>query len=727
MNILIAGGAGTLLNNVLIKLHKEGHKVSILTGNRFSGKEEYRKYFELYKFPYDASCLNEIFESAAPDVTIFMGAYDTNFDWKNEESDAVKYTGSLANILMGYAMHGKGRFIYVSSHEVFGESYSENITEEDVTTPNGFKAQAIAQGESMCDNYRKNREMDIVTVRLDHVYCLPEKRLDIKDTITSMCLEALEEKTIHYAKETYISPLYENDAVEALYKLISAESHKKSLYHISPENAVSEEELANMIRDAINPEVDVISTPGTRAYRRVLSGRLFDYEFTNPGFYNLGEMIRRISAHMKKKTYAFLTDEESGLPMAQRFKKKAGWFVKVAIPFLENIIAFIPCFLIYSKAAGSAYFAKLDIFLLYVLLFAIIYGQQQATFSALLAVVGFFINNTRERTGFDLLLDSNTYVWIAQVFIVGLAVGYMRDQIIKLKKESEEEKDYLKQQIDDIGVINSTNVRVKSILETQVINQADSIGKIYGITSSLDQLSPEEVLFYAAETVGDVMKTDDVAIYLVSNADYARLFSSTSAKARHLGNSIKYPEMGDLYETISANRVFINRKMDSRYPLMANAIFENGQMQMIIMVWGLSWENMTLGQANRLVVVSALIQNAVLRANRYLLALEDERYEAGTKMLEKNSFKSLLDAFMKAESKDLTECAVIRIELNNFDKNAVIGIVEKSLRQSDYYGRLDDDAVYALLSNTTEQDAVYVLNRLTDKGLDARILEDNSL
>ena len=36
MNILIAGGSGVFLNNLIIKLNKEGHKVSILTGNRFA-------------------------------------------------------------------------------------------------------------------------------------------------------------------------------------------------------------------------------------------------------------------------------------------------------------------------------------------------------------------------------------------------------------------------------------------------------------------------------------------------------------------------------------------------------------------------------------------------------------------------------------------------------------------------------------------------------------------
>ena len=724
MNILIAGGAGTFLNNILVKCHKEGHKVSVLTGNRFTNKDDYQKCFEVYKFPYDASCLNEIFESAAPDVTIFMGAYDTNFLWKNEEADSVKYMASLANILMGYAMWGKGRFIYLSSEEVFGDSYNAEISEDTPVTPNGFRAQSISQGEELCDNYRINREMDIVNVRFDSLYCMPEKRADVLDLVNKMCLEALEDRTIHYVKDSYLSPTYERDCVEGLYRIVTCNDHNANLYQISSGSTISEQEIAEIVRENMNPECDVLSVPSVLGNKRVLSGWLFEGEFGQPYFNSLEEMIKRIAIQMKKKSYVFLTGEDAKVPFLQALKKKLGWFAKVIIPFLENIIIFIPCFMFYNRAADSKYFARLDIYLLYVLLFAIVYGQQQATFSALLAVAGYFFRQSYERTAFEILLDGNTYVWVAMLFIVGLTVGYMRDQIKKLKQEGEEEKAYLEQQVDDIQDINATNVRVKSVLETQVINQTDTVGKIYGLTSSLDQYSPEEVLFFAAETVGKLVKSDDVAIYLISNADYARLFSSTSEKSRSLGNSIRYTEMGEMYETLRENKVFINRKMDGRYPNMANAIFENEQMQMIIMVWGLSWESMTLGQANQLTVVSALIQNAVLRANRYLAALEDKRYVGDTQMLETESFKALLDAFVKAEHKGLTECTVLKVEIGDNDRNEVIKAVEAGVRQSDYFGYIDDASIYVLLSNTSSEDAQFVLKRFRDKALVCNITEE---
>ena len=35
MNVLLIGGSGSLINNLIIKLKKEGHRVYLLTGSRY--------------------------------------------------------------------------------------------------------------------------------------------------------------------------------------------------------------------------------------------------------------------------------------------------------------------------------------------------------------------------------------------------------------------------------------------------------------------------------------------------------------------------------------------------------------------------------------------------------------------------------------------------------------------------------------------------------------------
>lgn len=130
----------------------------------------------------------------------------------------------------------------------------------------------------------------------------------------------------------------------------------------------------------------------------------------------------------------FVNEDKEG-SILKNLWEKWKWLVRALVPFIENLICFIPFFMLNNRTVGSQYFANLDPFLLYVLLFAIVYGQQQATFSAICAVAGYMFRQMYTRTGFEVLLDYNTYVWIAQLFILGLVVGYMRDQIRTMRAE----------------------------------------------------------------------------------------------------------------------------------------------------------------------------------------------------------------------------------------------------------------------------------------------------
>ena len=724
MNVLLIGGSGSLINSLIIKFKKEGHRVYLLSGSR-NEKAPYQKVFERYNFPYDCACLNEIFESIHMDLTIFLGAYDTNYKWNHEEADAVQYSSGLMNILMSYAMKNQGRFVYLSSDEVYSLGSDTNLTEEDPPTPIGVRNMLLAQAEEMCESYRVSREKDILTLRLDHVYGIPKRRSECRDKCSKMCLEAFDSDKITVNENSRFALLYETDAVEFIYRLAVADSHKYTLYNVSSCKEIGEPELAEVVKQYSGEGTQILSLSGEKK-RIVLSNERFIDEFGKQFYCNDNDIVKRICRTMQLNRPAFYSDEEKQKSLVQRIFDRGGWLIKAMIPFVENLIAFIPFFMLNNRATDSKYFAKLDFFLIYVLIFAIVYGQQQAVFSAVLATIGYCFRQMYTQSGFELMLDTNTYVWIAQIFILGLVVGYMRDQISMLRRESKEEKEFLSGQLGDMKDINSSNVRVKDALETQIVNPNDSVGKIYSITSALDQRSPEEVLFYAADMLSTLVKSKDVAIYNIVNDNYARLFSATSKKARSLGNSVKYKEqLGSMYEVLVNKKVFINRKMEEGLPMMANMIFDDdGHPLIMLMVWTLPWENMTLGQANQLIVISALIKGAVVRSTRYLQALQEKRYIEGTKVLEEEAFGLLLNAFQNAEKNGLAECVLVRINMREGENlHNLSANLYQHLRQSDIMG-LAEGTLHVLLANTSRNDADFVQKRFDKMGVDSEIVED---
>ncbi len=721
MNILLAGGSCSLINSMILKLRKEGHRVCLLTGDKYR-HNKYERVFEKYEFSYDCENLNDILESVNADVTILMGAFDTNYHWDGEERETVPFISHLVNILVSYSMTNKKRLIFLSSDEIYNGNYTEDIKEEEPFSGAGIRAGALSQAENICENFRVNRGLDIITLRLDHLYNIPKERKDVNNICADMCLDCMRDGHIKARTEHTFSLLCENDAVEYIYQFVKTSHHKYSLYNLSSNDVVSELKLATMVQKAMGIESNIVTFSDSNG-RCVLSGNRFEEEFGVHAFGNLEKNIKDMASYMKKHEAAFLKGEELKLPWWKMLYEKWKWLIKILFPFFENLVCFIPFFMMNNRTVGSEYFANLDPFLLYVLLFAIVYGQQQATFSAILAVAGYMFRQMYTRSGFEVLIDYNTYVWIAQLFILGLVVGYMRNQIRTMRLESQELEEHLHRQIVDIRDINESNVRVKEVMEQQLIDHKDSIGKIYSITAGLEQRMPDEVIFYAVEMLGKLMQTKDVALYNVVNKDYARIFSASSQKARSLGNSIRYREMTDIYDALKEQKVYINKKMDEQYPLMARGIYEGEEVQMIVMMWGLSWEKMTLGQANFLTVVSYLIQNAVLRAQRYMQALEEKRYSQNSRILEPEAFESLVQAYMKAKLKNLVECVLIKVDVQNSEYQKTDEQMSGYMRNSDYMGMLPDGNLYVLLTNTTREDAVIVQDRFEKNGYKTEYVE----
>lgn len=93
MIVFLVGGESRLMDDLITKMEKEGHKTYLLTENG-TEEEKYRRVFERYDFPYDSESVQEIFSNVNPDLVLFLGAYDTNYDW----SDARKSLSAIRRI-----------------------------------------------------------------------------------------------------------------------------------------------------------------------------------------------------------------------------------------------------------------------------------------------------------------------------------------------------------------------------------------------------------------------------------------------------------------------------------------------------------------------------------------------------------------------------------------------------------------------------------------------------
>ena len=128
-------------------------------------------------------------------------------------------------------------------------------------------------------------------------------------------------------------------------------------------------------------------------------------------------------------------------------------------------------------------------------------------------------------------------------------------------------------------------------------------------------------------------------------------------------------------------------------------------------------------EANRLTIVGALIQNAVVRANRYLEALKNRRYVEGTNVLDEEAFAQLVKAFSDAREKGLTEYTLLEVLAGGEDYEKVAIALGSAIRQTDYLGILKGGRLYALLSNTGRENVGGIMERFQNAGYDSRLEE----
>ena len=727
MDIMLVGSASPMMRNLSLKLYKEGHRIYVLSGNR-NPSNHYEYVFERYDFPYDSASIVEVFQSVNPDVTILMGAFDGNLSGEDPRREAVWYAAGLQNILLSWSALEKGRLIYLSSVEVYGNSYHIPITESIRPVPRGIRPRMLFQGEESCRFYQEQLKKDVLILRLDRLHDVPkDKREATLGICQSKCLDAFQNGTVTFRKNYKYGLTYMGDAVESIYKLAVCERHKYGLYHISSGEAYSELQIADAIGRFLGKELEKIDNTLEEQKLIILSNERLKEEFEFKSLCGPEETIQKTLRYMKNHSGRFLDRTHQGWDIWHRIYFKTTELLGALVPYIENLIFFIPFFMLNNRAVGSQYFSKIDFYLIYVLLFAVVHGQRQATFSALLAMAGYLFRQMYNKTGISVVTDYNTYVWISEIFIVGLVVGYMKDQLNFLKEEKNQEVDFLSERVTDITDINDSNLRVKEGLITQVVNYDYSLGTVYNMIEQLEQDHPDKILFHAITLLQSVTGCKDVSLYRINKEKYAKLFGYTSAKAGSMGQTVYLPDKEPLFEVFSRQEVYLNRKMDPAYPMMAYCICEEERMEMMILLWSIPFERMTIDESNRLIVLSKLIQKSVKRSETYLDFLKNERYQDESSVLKTEAFEELVNIYHEAGEKNLTGYILLQVVTTESGMEGTEHTISEMLGTTDYIGYRNDGSLYILLTATDKAGCDLVLRSLEEKGIYTVISEEFGL
>ncbi|MEE8716193.1 MAG: NAD(P)-dependent oxidoreductase [Coriobacteriales bacterium] len=727
MNVLLIGGDCALLDALIYKYSKEGDRVYWVTGTTIKSRRS-RHVFGKYDFRTDSELLADIISGISPDLIIYLGAHDANFDWVDPSRDGRRFLSGVSNITISSCLQRDCRIIFLSSELSYAMGSPDDIPEtrdpQPVAGVEGLRGRVLMDAEQQWLSSRQLYHCDVMVLRLDHLYSVPLANQIIPETIVDLCLEAFRSGTVRPNARHEISPLYVDDAVEAIYRASKAERHEHDLYNVTSGEVCDELDIADQIQASFDGRVEVTPVDAGERRRVVLDGSRFAGEFGMSVHHRLQDVLPQIVAFLRRHASHFIDAQDelerrrhSGLASSLR----SVW--GVVVPVAESVACFaIACALTWLSA-GVPSLSSFDFFLLYVLLFAAVYGQGQAVLAGVLSMLGNLFLQSWGQGSFSLVVDMSMYLWVAELFIVGLSVGYLKDTLNKTRDDFKVERDYLEEQRREISSINAENVRVKKAIESQVVNQQDSLGMVFSVTNELLQGDERAVIFRCVQVLSKLMGSDDVAIYSVAGPTFARLVSATSTRARALGNSVRYRQLGQLGDDLAKRTTYVNRALDADMPSMARGIYSDEGLALFVVVWDMPWERMTLSQSNVLTVACSMIRDAVLRSQRMIQLLRSRRMVGDTTVMNEGAFGEIVDIYRDAARDGLVVCSILRVDLSGFS-----GSVEQldselrgRLRDSDYLGDYGRGGVSVLLVNSSQADAEIVSARLGRAGFPSTV------
>lgn len=672
--------------------------------------------FQDYNFTYDSNSISYILKSIEADIVIFTGALDSNFNLKNKSNQASKYMAAITNVIVSCEDLSLKKFIYISSCSVFDGNPELLVTEDTEPIPINDSEKAILMGEEICRSYHNKVNFTINIVRISEIYGRYKDELLEHNICTNICKEAIEQNKVKVYNNRQHNMIYVDDAVDCIYRITKKSSYVNTIYHItSQDNSVYlETRLAALMEDILDKkiQIEIIEPENNYFNHNYQSENIKKLGFNEK--YDIKAGMKSVQAIIKKQsTNANVKNKVKFHLIGHLFTFSEKTRSKIS-PLVENIIFFLlmEIFVILTRALN--FHKSVDVYLLYVIIIALIYGYLNAAFAALLSIIGKIYITLCWNSQYISVNENNVYLWILQIFTIGMLVGYLKDKYKRKNEELNDEKDHLQLELKNIKDINNSNIEIRSLYEKRLINYKDSFARIYDIVSKLDAIEPERVIFKTVNVMCEIMNTNDVSIYTCDrNSQFCRLMAASSDKSKKMKKSIKLTSRNDLYIKLNKKEIYVNNTLNPDYPMMAGGTYKDGHLQTIIMIWWLPFENNNLYEMNIFGVLCKLVERTMDRAYEYMENINESSNRKYKWVLNAEAFEKILRIYQYGNKENLIDFSLLKVQsYNSTTEEDFYNLLKGQVRNMDYIGVDSNGKTYILLANSNQDEAKYVVDRL---------------
>jgi nucleoside-diphosphate-sugar epimerase len=259
MKILVTGGMGLIGHNVVQRLNRLDHFVSIIDNETNYGiipQAEIDYLMEergmkigcqhLYKASIEsADTIDYVIRVQQPEVIVHMASFPRQKVVNaNPAHGADVMMRGLINVLESAKRYGVRRFVYMSSSMVYGD-FADQVTEDAPCNPIGQYGIMKLAGEWLVKDYARRTGMEYVILRPSAVY----GPLDVEDRVVAkFMLRAMRGQvlSVNGASET-LDFTYVDDAADGVVAAALEAGAANDTYNITKSHSVSLLQAAEMI------------------------------------------------------------------------------------------------------------------------------------------------------------------------------------------------------------------------------------------------------------------------------------------------------------------------------------------------------------------------------------------------------------------------------------------------------------------------------------------------
>lgn len=247
--ILVTGGCGLIGHNVVARLERAGHEVSIIDNMTTYGivprdemdylLHERLKHIRSVIHPVCISSerAHNIILEQKPEILVHMASFPRQKVVNvNPQQGARVMVEGLLNLLEASVAAGVRKFVYISSSMVYGD-FTDDVREDYDCRPQGQYGIMKLVGERLVADYARKSNMKFTVIRPSAVY----GELDVEDRVVSkFMLTAMRGGTlkVNGAHET-LDFTYVQDAADGIVAATLSDNTSNKTYNITKSHSTS--------------------------------------------------------------------------------------------------------------------------------------------------------------------------------------------------------------------------------------------------------------------------------------------------------------------------------------------------------------------------------------------------------------------------------------------------------------------------------------------------------